>query len=196
MPKVREGWELSQESSCVSWNLRSRALLLQRGIFCILDVALAAERAGFGGFATRGRWGGWVTDIWCSLESPVTAHSDSWNPWEWRLPGFLGPPFISITSDLGPQFTGLATDLGTSSLGSHCCCSPDSTASRRSSSPTVRCTDRWISQAFSCAVQSLWLVQGYPTGCNLEGRGRRSNSIHHDADVTSLLLYLFLLLSS
>lgn len=30
------------------------------------------------------------------------------------------------------------------------------------------------------------LVYGYPTGCNLEGRGKGNNSFHHDADIIPL----------
>lgn len=73
-------------------------------------------------------------------ESPVMACSNSWFQGfsvipEHQLPGFLGPPFLAVTSD-----------PGTSDVRSCCHCSPGSNASRSSSPLHFTCTDGWISQ--------------------------------------------------
>ena len=69
---------------------------------------------------------------------------NSWGLHVWALPQFLGP-----------LFTSAATDLGTFGLRNCRCCSPGSTASRRSSPPIFRCIDTEIAGVLVCCAESF-----------------------------------------
>ena len=47
-----------------------------------------------------------------------------------------------------------------------------------------------LSGILLCCVGSPFLVYGCPFSCNLEGKHKRNNSLHHDDDVTLRLLYV------
>ena len=98
--------------------------------------------------------------------------------------GSWGPHSQVLSQFLGPLITGMAAVPEASGLRSCHHCSHVSPTSGRSTPPTFRFIDVWISQAFWCAMQSPLLVCGCPTGYNLEVRGKGNNSLHHDADVT------------
>ena len=122
----------------------------------VLDAAPVTKRARVEDFAARG--GGGVTGIvtlpGAFSQGPVVISGvsgsvgslDSWCLHLWALPQFLGP----LVADA-------ATVPGTSSLQSCHRCSPDSTTSGRSHSPSE---DVLISQAFWCGVQRVlcWSV--------------------------------------
>lgn len=96
----------------------------------------------------------------------------SWSIHYWVVLWFLKPPVTDLPWFLEPLVSGAVMLL------------PGPTASMRSSPPTLRCTDAWISQYPSVLCRGSLFVYGCHTGCNLERRDKGNNSHSRDADLT------------
>ena len=124
---------------------------------CVLDVPPATIGGAVAGGVEEGLVIGIVAVPGVSSHGPVgilgasrsVGCLDAWSLCSWPLSQFLGP-----------LVTGVAIDPRTVGLSSCYHYSPGSTAPRRSSPPTFRCIDVWISQTFWCAVQKVlcWSV--------------------------------------
>lgn len=105
----------------------------------------------------RGYWGlGCSPCCWAGWAGGAAAGAGgcgSWSLQSWELQQFLAPPGAQAT--LVP---------GAYSLGSCCCCFPDSTASTRSRPLTFRCIDVWTSQVSWCAMRKIlyWFMNILP----------------------------------
>ena len=192
LPLLGEGKRLRSNCQCGSWSLWSLAPAqflesqvtsttttsgsvrvldaapMLKGL--VLEVTLLGETKGAGSQIL-------------SLFPWVSSHEPTVIPGTSRSVGCLDSWGLHSWSFLGPLVSSVTTVHGTSGLGSYCHCSPVCTMSLSSSPSTFRCID--LSGIQVCYAESPVLVDGYPTGFNLEGRDKGKNSLWHDADVSS-----------
>lgn len=118
-------------------------------------------------------------------------HGGSWSFWKLGLPWILGPLCLGITSV--PGASGSRHGHRSWSLWSwellsllpwfHCLCEAQSAHLQM-----YMCMD--LSGVLVCCSENSLLVYGCPTDCNLEGREKGSNSLHHAANITPACNFL------
>ena len=130
---------------------------------------------------SQGKGGGWVIGSALCLES--SGHL-------YHLPlltGVAGAKLQVPCLPLQPLFSGVNASVKICVLDHHQWrrgggCLSSSTAFRTSSPPTLRCIDTGAFRYCGELCREYFLVNGCPTGSNLEGRDKKNNSLCHDAD--------------